>query len=251
MADKRMTLQEMIAEVKDGDTVGMGGGWGQRRPMAAVRALARSSAKDLRLVAWGGPDVGILCAAGKLKHVSYGFVSLEAVPLEPYFRKARELGLIEAFEVDEGMFRWGLYAAALRLPSLPTRAGIGSDVVTYGVETGQLKVMSDPYTGERLCAMPALPTDVAFIHVNYADKEGNCQILANDPIFDNWYCMGAKKAFVTCEKIIPTEEFHEHGCIHTMHVLRFAVAGVCEVPYGAHPTVCYPDYRQDYGHLLE
>ena len=71
MSDKRLTLDEMIGELRSGMTVGIGG-WGSRRkPMAAVRALLRSDLDDLTVVSYGGPDVGLLCAAGKVKKVVF------------------------------------------------------------------------------------------------------------------------------------------------------------------------------------
>ena len=129
MADKRMTAAEAVAELADGMTIGVGG-WGSRRkPMALVREILRSSLTDLTIVAYGGPEVGLLCATGKVRRVVYGFVSLDSIPLDPHFRIARQAGAIEATELDEGMLQWGLYAASLRLPFLPTRAGLGSDVM--------------------------------------------------------------------------------------------------------------------------
>src|SRR3546814_3083184 len=71
--------------------------------------------------------MGILCAAGKVKKLIYGFVSLDFIPLEPFFRKAREANQIEAMELDEGQLHWGLRAAAMRLPFLPIRAGLATD----------------------------------------------------------------------------------------------------------------------------
>ena len=106
-------------------TVGIGG-WGSRRkPMALVKALCRSGAKDLTVVSYGGPDVGLLCAYKKVRKLVFGFVTMDSIPLEPHFRKARQNGEIEVMEIDEGMFQWGLYAAANRLPFMPTRAGLG------------------------------------------------------------------------------------------------------------------------------
>src|SRR5439155_10785774 len=108
-----MTEDEVVGELADGMTIGIGG-WGSRRkPMSLVRAIARSSLTDLTIVSYGGPDVGILCAAGKVRRVVFGFVTLDSIPLEPHFRAARENGAIEAKELDEGMLYWGLYAASL------------------------------------------------------------------------------------------------------------------------------------------
>src|SRR5262249_12510482 len=127
--DKRITAEQMVARLSDGMTIGIGG-WGSRRkPMALGKALARSPVKDLAIVSFGGPDVGLLCAMGKVKKLVFGFVSLDSIALEPHFRIARQAGAIEVQELDEGMLQWGLYAAGLRLPFLPTRAGLGSDVM--------------------------------------------------------------------------------------------------------------------------
>ncbi|MCZ6823323.1 MAG: acyl CoA--acetate/3-ketoacid CoA transferase subunit alpha, partial [Deltaproteobacteria bacterium] len=110
-----MSEREVVAELRDGMTLGIGG-WGSRRkPMSLVREILRSPVKDLTLVSYGGPDVGLLCAFGKVRKVVYGFVSLDSIPLEPHFRNARQAGAIEAVEFDEGMLQWGLYAAASRL----------------------------------------------------------------------------------------------------------------------------------------
>ena len=241
--DKRTTEREVINELRDGMTVGIGG-WGSRRkPMSLVREILRSPLKDLTLVSYGGPDVGLLCAAGKVRKVVYGFVSLDSIPLEPHFRIARQTGAIEAFELDEGMFQWGLYAAANRLPFLPTRAGLGSDVLAMNPE---LKLVKSPYgEGEELVAMPALELDVALIHMNRADETGNGQFLGPDPYFDDLYCMAAKRRFMSCEKIIPTKDLLQEGSIHTLKINRMMVDAVIEAPGGAHFTECPPDYDRD------
>src|SRR3546814_11604037 len=91
--------------------------------MSVVRAILRSDLRDLTVVSWGGPDVGLLCAAGKVKRLVYAFVSLDSIPLEPHFRAARQSGAIEDEPYDEGMFLLGLQAAAWRVAFLPTRGG--------------------------------------------------------------------------------------------------------------------------------
>jgi acyl CoA:acetate/3-ketoacid CoA transferase alpha subunit len=241
--DKRTTADEAVREIRDGMTVGIGG-WGSRRkPMSLVRALLRSPAKDLTIVSYGGPDVGLLCAAGKVKKVVYGFVSLDSIPLEPHFRKAREAGAVEALELDEGMFQWGLYAAALRLPFLPTRAGLGSDVLRLAPD---IKTVRSPYAdGEELVAMPAIPLDVALVHLNRADARGNAQYLGPDLYFDDLFCMAAKRRFVSCERVVETDEFLKAGSVHTLRINRTMVDGVVEAPNGAHFTECPPDYGRD------
>src|SRR5438034_2455265 len=121
-----MSEDEVAAELRDGMTIGVGG-WGSRRkPMSRIRAIARSPVTDLTLVSYGGPDVGLLCRAGKVKRVVFSFVSLDSIPLEPNFRAARQAGAVETRELDEGMFLLGLQAGAARVPFVATRAGRAS-----------------------------------------------------------------------------------------------------------------------------
>ena len=175
----------MVGELRDGMTIGFGG-WGSRRkPMAVVRAILRAGVGDLTVVSYGGPDVGVLCAAGRVRKAVYAFVTLDSIALDPHFRKARQAGTIEAMEIDEGMFYLGLLAASQRVPFLPTRAGLGSDVMR--VNPG-LRTVRSPYDdGEELVAMPALALDAAFVHVNRADTHGNAQMLGPDPFFDELF----------------------------------------------------------------
>lgn len=241
--DKRTTEAEVVAELQSGMTIGIGG-WGSRRkPMSLVREILRSDLSDLTVVTYGGPDAGLLCKYGKVSKLIYGFVSLDSIPLEPHFRKARQAGGFRAAELDEGMLQWGLRAAAHHLPFLPTRAGLGSDVLTVNPE---LRMVRSPYDdGEELIAMPAIELDVALIHVNRADVIGNGQILGPDPYFDDLYCMAAKRRFMSCEKIIPTADFAKHGPVRTVSINRLMVDGVIEAPGGAHFTECPPDYSRD------
>ena len=243
MPDKRMTEDDVIAELRDGMTIGIGG-WGSRRkPMSLVRAILRSGLKDLTIVTYGGPDVGLLCATGKAKKVVYGFVSLDSIPLEPHFRKARQNGTIESVELDEGAFYLGLMAAAHRVPFYPTRAGLGTDMLTTNP---QLRTVRSPYEdGEELVAIPAVHLDVALLHMNRVDARGNCQFLGPDLYFDDLMAMAADKVFVSAEQIIPTEDFLKHGPVHTLRIPRMYVTGVVEAPMGAHFTECPPDYERD------
>ncbi len=242
MADKRMTGDEVVAELASGMTIGIGG-WGSRRkPMSLVRAILRSDLRDLTLVSYGGPDVGLLCAAGKVRRVVYGFVSMDSIPLEPHFRAARQRGEIEATEYDEGMLQLGLYAAAQRLPFLPTRSGLGSDVLRVNPE---LKTVASPYTDEELVAVPALHLDAALVHLNRADARGNAQFLGPDLYFDDLYCMAAERAYVSCERVVDTAELTKEGPLTTLRISRLFVDGVVEAPNGAHFTSCAPDYDRD------
>jgi acyl CoA:acetate/3-ketoacid CoA transferase alpha subunit len=243
LADKRMTEEDVVAELSDGMTIGIGG-WGSRRkPMSIVRAILRSDLKDLTVVAYGGPDVGMLCAAGKVRKAVYGFVSLDSIPLEPHFRNARQNGTIEAMELDEGMLQWGLRAAAMRVSFLPCRAGLGSAIMENNPE---MKTVTSPYDdGEEYVAMPALPLDVALLHANRADARGDAQYLGNDWYFDDLFAMAAARTFVSCERVVDPSGFAAEGPPSTIRVTRIFTDGVVEAPHGAHFTHCIPDYERD------
>ena len=237
------SLDDVVAELRSGMTIGIGG-WGSRRkPMALVRAILRSGLKDLEIVSYGGPDVGLLIAGGHVRRVVTGFVSLDTIPLEPHFRHARQQGTVELTELDEGMLHWGLLAAAHRLPFLPIRAGLGSDVLRVNP---QLRTVRSPYAdGEELVAMPALRLDAALIHLNRADAAGNGQYLGPDPYFDDLFCLAADRAFMSCERIVPTASLAESGPPQSLLINRAMVHGVIESPGGAHFTSCVPDYGRD------
>jgi glutaconate CoA-transferase subunit A len=243
MSDKRTTVDDVVGELRDGMTIGIGG-WGSRRkPMAVVRAMLRSPVKDLTLVSYGGPDVGLLCATGKVRKVVFAFVSLDSIALEPHFRNARQAGTIESLELDEGMFLLGLQAAAWRVPFLPTRVGLGSDVVE---RQDEIRTVRSPYDdAEELVAMPALPLDVALIHQNRADASGNAQFLGPDLYFDDLMCQAAERSFVTCERIVDTGDLLKEASHHTLRISRLWTDGVVETPNGAHFTSCVPDYERD------
>jgi glutaconate CoA-transferase, subunit A len=238
-----MTEDEVVAELRSGMTIGIGG-WGSRRkPMSLVRALLRSDLRDLTIVSYGGPDVGLLCAAGKVATLVYGFVSLDSIPLEPNFQIARQTGAIQAREYDEGMLQWALYAASIRLPFLPSRAGLASDVLRVNPD---LRTVVSPYAdAEALVAVPALPLDAALVHLNRADAAGNAQYLGPDLYFDDLFCGAAERAYVSCERIVETEELVARGGLASLRISRALVRGVIEAPNGAHFTSCEPDYGRD------
>jgi acyl CoA:acetate/3-ketoacid CoA transferase alpha subunit len=241
--DKRCTEDEAVAELSSGMTIGFGG-WGSRRkPMSVVRSILRSDLTDLTVVSWGGPDVGLLCASGKVKRLVYAFVSLDSIPLEPHFRAARQQGVIEDEPYDEGMFLLGLQAAAWRVPFLPTRVGLGSDVLR---DNDRLRMVTSPFPdGEELVAVPALTMDAAFVHMNRADARGNGQYLGPDPYMDDLFLGAATQRYLSAEAIVPTPELAELGPPQSLLISRLLVDGVIHAPNGAHFTSCDPDYARD------
>jgi glutaconate CoA-transferase, subunit A len=243
--DKRLTEEDVVGELRSGMTIAIGGWASRRKPMSLVRAIARSELTDLTIVAHGGADIGLLCAAGKVRRVVYTFATLDSVALEPHFRRARESGAIENEPLDEGLMHLGLQAAAWRVPFLPTRVGLGSDLLR---DNPRLRAVTSPFDdGEELLAMPALQLDAALCHLNRSDARGNAMFLGPDLYWDDLMLQAAPTGgrFISTERIVPTEDLRNEGCYHQMRISRMMVDGVVEAPGGAHFTTCVPDYGRD------
>ena len=249
--DKRLTEDQVVARLRSGMTIGIGG-WGSRRkPMSLVRAILRSDLTDLHVVTFGGPEVGMLAAAGKLSRLTFAFVAPDvgaAAVLEPHFRAARQDGRLDCTELDEGMLLLGLQAAAWRVPFLPTRVGLGSDLPL--VNEG-LRTVTSPYPGpdgtvEELVAQPAIPLDAALVHLNVADERGNAAYTGPDPYFDDLLLEAAAEGYVSAQRVVPSGELLDAaGDLARLRVNRLFVTGVVEAPNGAHPTSCEPDHGRD------
>jgi glutaconate CoA-transferase subunit A len=248
MANKVMSAADVVAQLDDGMTIGIGG-WGPRRkPMALVREILRSPLEDLTIVAYGGADVGMLCAAGKVRKLVFAFVSLDFIPLEPYFRLARQSGALEVMEVDEGMFMLGLKAAGMRVPYIPTRIGLGTDVLRHD---RSIKLVDSPYDQRQWVAMPALPLDAALLHVDRADAQGVCQVKGPDLYMDDLFARAARKTFVTCDELVDGSHFEQGDEARYVFWERAQTSGVVHMPCGAHPSSCAPLYGFDAKHFKE
>ena len=245
MHEKLITEQDVVAQLADGMTIGIGG-WGSRRkPMSIVRAIARSDLRDLTVVSFAGPDLGLLCAAGKVARALYPFVSLDSIALEPHFRVARQSGAIEDVPWDEGMFLLGLQAAAWRVPFLPTRVGLGSDLLVHNT---MLKTVASPFDDRmELVAVPALCLDAAICHLNVSDARGNAAFLGPDLYFDDLFLRAATaRRFISVERVVETQHLvKEAGTELRLRIARMMVDGVVHRPGGARFTSCVPDYERN------
>ena len=90
--DKTCAVADIANAIESGMTLGIGGWGGRRKPMAVIRELLKTDVRDLTVISYGGPDVGMLAAAGRIAKLVFGFVSMDLVPLEAHFRAARQAG---------------------------------------------------------------------------------------------------------------------------------------------------------------
>ncbi|MHA1696729.1 MAG: CoA transferase subunit A [Candidatus Helarchaeota archaeon] len=243
--NKIMSLKEAVSQyVEDGDLVGIGGLSFWRKPISAIREIIRQGKKNLGIVTFvGGLDVDLLAGANCINRVRASFVGMELFGLAPRYREAVESGKLKVIEETEASIALGLKAVYLRLPFMPLKGIIDTDILKV---RDDIKEFVDPLKNERLVAVPPIKPDVAIIHVPYADEKGNGNI-AGAVWIDDDLSKVAKKVIITCEKIVETEDIIRlpgKGQIPMQ-----TVDAVVRVPFGAHPTSCYPFYTFDPIHI--
>jgi glutaconate CoA-transferase subunit A len=244
-ADKRCDLAGLVAHVREGDCVAIGGGLSWREPMAALRELVRQGIGKLRLVGSAhGIDVDLLCGAGLVAESAESYVGFEQdFGMAPNYRRACESGAVEVRDSCCYTLVQQLRAAIAGLPFMPIRSVRGTGFMALHPE---YKTMICPYTGEELVLVPALRPDVAILHAQYGDARGNLCI-EGPPVADILFARASKKVIATVEKLVPPEELAEKG----VTIPYFYVTALAEVPYGAHPTACYPFHAYDRRHTAE
>ncbi len=240
--DKVLKIEQAAALVTDGSILALGGLSMNSSPMAFVRELIRQGKKNLTLVAIvNGMAVDWLVAADCVRRVISGLVSFEGMGLAPNFRHAVESGVVTLEEYSEYLLIARLRAAATNLPFIPTKAGLGTDVIGLHPETTRLE--TDPVTGEAYVACTPLPVDVAIVHAHAADVLGNVRVDPKLLWMDNEIVNAAAKTIVTVETIVPHSSFIAEP--HRTTWPRFITDAVAEVPWGAYPTSCFPKYGHD------
>jgi len=243
-----MTLDEAISTyVQDGDLVGFGGLSFWRKPISACREIIRQDKKDLSLCTFvGGIEIDMLVAAGCASKVRASFVGMEIFGMAPNYRKAVESGLIEISEESEASIALGLRASYLKVPFMPLKGIIGTDMPKVRNDIKQFK---DPLGSDtELMALPRIDLDVAILHVPYADEYGNGNI-AGAVWMDDDMAKTAKKTIITCERLVETEDIkYLQG---KAQIPMQTSNAVIKIPFGAHPTSCYDRYTFDALHIQE
>jgi glutaconate CoA-transferase subunit A len=244
-ASKVTELDRAAALVGDGMLIALGGGLCARLPMALVRALIRAGRHDLHVIGSAHSiDVDLLIAAGALAVCEESYVGFEQdLGLAPAYRAAAENGTIEVRESCCATVLAQLRAAEYGVPFLPVRGVRGSDILRLHPEYAE---MDCPFTGEKLVVVPPMRPDVALIHAPVGDRYGNLH-LDQPYVLDERFAGAAAAVVATVDEIVSTERVRQAGITIPGHL----VAAVSEVPYGAHPSSCYPGYGYDRPHLRE
>jgi glutaconate CoA-transferase subunit A len=244
--DKLTSMEDAAARVTDGSTVAVGGLLMNGAPMAFCRELARRGARDLTVVAIvAGPSVDWLVAAGCVRKAVVGLVSMEGFGLAPHFRRAAEHGEIEVEEWSEHTIICGLQAAAARLPFMPTKAGLGTDMPALHPELTQVV---EHERGTFLACGPIRP-DVAVVHVHEADAQGDCRVLPKLVWMDSELVKAADTVIATTERVVPERTFR--AAPERTTYPGFAIDAVVEAPLGAYPTSLFPWHGYDGAFITE
>ncbi|HXG52008.1 MAG TPA: CoA-transferase [candidate division Zixibacteria bacterium] len=240
---KVCSLEEAIRDgVRDGATVVMGCGLESVIPFAAGYEIIRQKKRDLTLVA---PISDIqfdqLVGAGCAKKIVAAWVGNVAAGLGHNFRRAVEEGIPRAIEIEEHSnftIGLGLQAAAMGLPYLPTRTALGSD---FSLQPHFQRVTC-PFTGETLLAVRAIAPDVAILHVQRADSDGNAHFWGNLGVVRE-AAHAAKRVILTCEEIVDHEMILADP--NRTLVPGFLVSHVVLAPLGSHPSPTQGYARRD------
>jgi glutaconate CoA-transferase subunit A len=233
------TLAEAVSRhVHAGDTIFVGG-FGQCIPFAAAHEIIRQNISGLTLCR-SGADIlfDLMIAAGSVSKVIIGYLGNPGLGLAHAFRRAAEAGTVEVEDWTNFAMVLRLHAGALGVPFLPTASLTGGDL------PGRIDVrrVTCPYTGEALAAVPALNPDVALVHAQYADSEGNVQLygLSGDTLDG---ALASRRIIATVEEIVPREVIRARP--DRTILPGFRVSAVCPVPGGAYPSYVEGFYGRD------
>jgi glutaconate CoA-transferase subunit A len=236
---KLVDLSEAVSRnIHDGDIVFVGG-FGQCIPFATAHEIVRQERKDLTLCR-SGADIlfDMLIGAGCVKKVVFGYVGNPGIGLAHAFRRAVEAGQVAVEDWTNFSMVLRLHAGALGIPFLPTATLRGRDLPA----DIDIREIVCPFTGERLSAVPALRPDVALIHAQYADQEGNVQLfgLSGDTVDG---ALASARIVATVEEIVPADVIRKRP--DRTIVPGFRVASVSKVSWGAHPSYVDGFYGRD------
>jgi len=241
-----VSVGDLMANVRDGDQIGVGGALLTRLPLAALHALAAREPRNLEYVSWGGGlPLEILLGAGAVSKIVFCFSSLDIFGLAPLFRKSMEEGTVAYEEWPAFGFTAALEASKQNLPSMPFRIPKGSDLFT-----NRLEVLRSPdsTTEVEIGLAPRRDLDVFLMHAQRVDEAGNVEICGARGM-DTLAVFCARTVLVTTEEVVAVGAL---GALKDSFVIpRDVVHQIALEPFGAYPTSCLPNYIADFACLAD
>ena len=243
---KLLSLSEAISRhIHDGDTV-YAAGFTHLIPFAAGHEIIRQGRKNLTL-ARATPDLiyDQMVAAGCARKVIFSYMGNPGVGSLRILRAAIEAGQLEWEEYSHFGMISRLQAGATGVPFMPMNPTAAGDLERVNPD---IRRVTDPYSGNPVIVVPALRPDVAIVHVQRCDAQGNAHI---------WGIIGEQKeaAFAAERVILTAEEIVDEEIIRSdpnrTLIPGFIVDAVCHVPYCAHPSYTQGYYDRDNAFYLE
>ena len=236
---KLLTEREAVARlVADGDYIAYDFSSLTRGPQALVREIIRQGRRNLWICAeFTLHDSSLLVGAGCCSRIDVGFLGYGN-----YIGRAVAEGKVEVFEWTNGALACRILAGARGIPFMPMRNLLATDTF----ERSGAKVVTDPFTGDPICLVPALNPDVFLVHVHQADIYGNARTFGTN-LFALEGAMASKKVIVSTEEIIDSLEFRKEPAKTT--IPYFLVNAVVHLPFGAYPGGVPGRYELDLEHI--
>ncbi|MFH2064851.1 MAG: CoA-transferase [Pseudomonadota bacterium] len=253
---KVMSMKTAISEhVHSGDFLYIGG-YICRTPFSAIHEIIRQGIRDLTITRCNAADdFDMLIGAGAVRRFIGTFLSLGVYGLGRCYRRSLEKGIPHKIEMEEYSnlsLPMMLFAGSMGMPFIPVKDMVGTDLMNIRsfMGDGKYKMIPSPFDGSPTLLVPALNPDVAIIHVQQADENGNAQIwgIAGD-------CQAganaAEKVIISCERIVDRDTIGKDPS-RTI-VPSFRVAAVVEEPFGSHPgyTPGFYDVDFSFGYLYQ
>lgn len=250
MTSKIKSVSEVVRTVPSGSHIALSGFAIARNVIAVVHELIRQQKKDLT-VSQGvvGLDTDLLVGAGLVNHLIMGGGSLDRFGPAHCVNRARETKSLQCEDLTSLSVCFRYLAGALGLSFIPIKSLFASEVLERleaGPGASDVKRLKCPFTGEEYVLLRALTPDVSFVHVQIADREGNCQI--NGARWENEeQAKAGRRLIVVTEEIVPTE-FIQRSPERTI-IPGHRVEAIIHQPFGALPTSVFGCYDYDADHL--
>jgi len=247
-SEKVMTLEEAIRKYVKNDATVTFGGFCARESEAAVYEIVREKKRDLHVFDdTRTTQLDILVGAGCVKEIDIAWAAQSAFDLGYNLNRAINEGVPNKVVVRDwtnAAIATSIFAAAANIPFMPIRSLMGSDIIK---NNDKIKIIDNPFADEfpdvkKIPIIPAAKIDVAIIHAQIADPNGNAQILGATGS-DDIKARAAEHVIITCERIVSPEKIRMFP--NSTVIPSYCVDAVVEVPFGSHPWHCYGCYYQD------
>jgi glutaconate CoA-transferase, subunit A len=246
MMSKVTSLSDALAFVKDGAHLALTGFAISRNAIAAVGELIRANRRHLTLTqVVGGMETDLLVGSGRVDRLIYSGGSLDRFGPLHSVNRAIAAGLA-AEEYSTLSLTLRLLAGSLGLPFVPTRSLIGSQLLEETADLGGAKMIEDPFTGAPVLVVSAVRPDIAVVHADICDEEGNAAITG--PLWSiKETALASARVIVTAERVVALGKIDPGQVV----IPGAVVAAVAEMPGGARPTAVWGSYDYDASFLTQ